>query len=121
YGQPAVAQIGPDSQHFGAEITRLQQQNSSELRKAIAAIYTAEIGTLEIGKNNHGPGPKKYLTACGLDEGYAYCACFVKWTLATCSVPTNGGTAWSPSWFPTSKVIWKQNARLSGVEAPTSG
>jgi hypothetical protein len=74
----------------------------------VAAIYHAEVGTLEIGKNNHGPGPKKYLASCGLDEGFAYCACFVKWVLEACSIPTNGGNAWSPSWFPESRVIWQR-------------
>ena len=65
------------------------------------------MGTPEVGKNNHGPGPKKYLAACGLPEGYPYCACFAKYGYAKVGNPTKGATAWSPSWFPNSKVIWR--------------
>lgn len=126
YGQPAVAQIGPERSGFGPDITRIQVEHISELRKAIQTIYASEVGTIEIGKNNHGPGPKKYLKACGLGEGYPYCACFVKYVLDACSVNTQGGTAWSPSWFPASKVIWKPSHLLqerSGEvnSQPTSG
>lgn len=121
YGQPAVAQFGPEPQLFGPEIRRSEQLDLSPLRKRVQTRYTAEVGTLEAGKNNHGPGPKKYLAACGLGEGYAYCACFAKWVLDCELIPTTGGTAWSPSWFPASKVIWKPGVNLSEAEGPQTG
>lgn len=99
--QSAIAQ-----RSFGPEARR--STPTASIRQEVAAIYHAEVGTLEIGKNNHGPGPKKYLASCGLDEGFAYCACFVKWVLERCNIPTQGGNAWSPSWFPEERVIWKQ-------------
>lgn len=111
YSQPAVGQIGPEPRVIGAQIHRPVPSSPAEseasLRAKVAAIYTAEIGTIEIGKNNYGPGPKKYLASCGLEQGFAYCVCFVKWVFTQAGVPTKGGTAWSPSWFPADKVIWK--------------
>lgn len=103
--QPAVAQ---DHTNFGPKRSQLFQPPPPPIRDLVATIYEAEVGTLEIGKNNHGPGPKKYLASCGLDEGFAYCACFVKYCLTQAGIPTKGGTAWSPSWFPSTKLIWKQ-------------
>jgi hypothetical protein len=73
----------------------------------------AEVGTREIGKNNHGPGPKKYLAICGLPEGYAYCACFVKWSLFQHGVITKG-TAWSPSWSVGPEVYYRQGKFING-------
>lgn len=36
------------------------------------------VGVEEIGKDNHGPAIKKYLETIGLEEGYAWCAAFIK-------------------------------------------
>lgn len=112
--QSAIAQ-----RSFGPEARR--STPTASIRQEVAAIYHAEVGTLEIGKNNHGPGPKKYLASCGLDEGFAYCACFVKWVLERCNIPTQGGNAWSPSWFPEERVIWKQGSSLRAKRSNLTG
>ncbi len=90
--------------------------DSSTLRARLTEVYQAEVGTREIGKNNHGPGPKKYLASCGLKEGFAYCACFVKWCLLEVGITTRG-TAWSPSWATGPEVFYRR-ATAKG-ELPT--
>jgi hypothetical protein len=86
-------------------------------------VYQAEVGTQEIGGNNRGPGPKKYLEACGLGEGFAYCACFVKWCLLQVGITTQG-TAWSPSWATGPEVYYrrtKSQSPPSGGQGGSSG
>lgn len=84
------------------------------MRDRLISIALAEVGTREIGKNNYGPGPKKYLAACGLPEGYAYCACFVKWVHLQAGIKTKG-TAWSPSWSVGPEVYYKRNQSTQSV------
>lgn len=115
-GIPAVGQTALERQ-IGPELSTFQKVDSSTLRQHLTTIYLQEVGTREVGKNNHGPGPKKYLAACGLGEGYAYCACFVKWSLLQIGIPTPG-TAWSPSWASGKSVFWKQGSVIAREERP---
>jgi len=39
----------------------------------------------------------------GLGKGNPYCAAFIAWVNKSCGVFR--GTAWSPSWFPTDKIV----------------
>jgi len=112
-GFPAIAQ-----RNIGPELSSFQRNDdTSDLRKKLAEVYQAEVGTREIGKNNFGPGPKKYLAACGLPQGHAYCACFVKWSFLQIGISTKG-TAWSPSWATGKEVFWKQG---KGTKTPQQG
>ena len=110
---PAIAQrqIGPELSSFS------KNEDTSSLRNRLAAVYQAEVGTREIGKNNYGPGPKKYLAVCGLSQGYPYCACFVKWAYLQVGIQTKG-TAYSPSWATGSEVFWKKG---KGNKTPQQG
>lgn len=111
YGHPdGLAAVAQTTRQIGPELSSFpRNEDSSPLRASLIAVYQAEVGTREIGKNNHGPGPKKYLAACGLPEGYAYCACFVKWCLLQVGIKTRG-TAWSPSWATGPEVYYKRGS-----------
>lgn len=50
-------------------------------REAIVRIAREQVGTLEVGCNNCGAGPKMYLAATGLGEGYAYCGAGQYWCM----------------------------------------
>ena len=39
----------------------------------------ANVGVTETDKDNHGPAIKKYLKTVGLEEGFAWCAAFLKY------------------------------------------
>ncbi len=118
YGHPdGLAAVAQTNRQIGPELSTFTRKDDSSIRERLIAVYQAEVGTREIGGNNHGPGPKKYLAACGLGEGYAYCACFVKWCLLQVGIQTRG-TAWSPSWATGPEVYYKRNSPRS-VSSPT--
>ena len=74
-------------------------------------VASKEVGQREVGKNNFGPGPKKYLAATNLNEGNPYCAAFAKWIYKEVGIKTPGANAWSPSWFPEDRVKYKRGKR----------
>jgi len=49
-----------------------------------------------------------YLESVGRKRGDAWCAAFVHWTLEQCDQP-RVKSGWSPSWFPTSRVVYARN------------
>jgi hypothetical protein len=54
----------------------------SIMQKEIALLAAdeavANVGVTENDKDNHGPAIKKYLKTVGLEEGFAWCAAFLK-------------------------------------------
>ncbi len=77
-------------------------------REKVQKTFIAEIGVTEKGGNNKGPRIKEYLASTDLKEGYPWCAAFVKWSFVQNGIDTPGASAWSPSWFPTTRVINKK-------------
>lgn len=71
--------------------------------------YTQEIGVRENG-HNAGDRVEMYLNAAGAVKGSAWCAAFVAWCHARCGFSFPASPAWSPSWFPQSKVIYCRTA-----------
>ena len=53
------------------------------MQKEIATLAADEavknVGVTETDKDNHGPAIKKYLATVGLEEGFAWCAAFLKY------------------------------------------
>lgn len=80
--------------------------------------YFSQVGTREATGKNDGENVEQYLASTNLDKGYAWCASFVNWCLTSCHIPTKN-SAWSPSWFPDSKVIY--NRHTSKTETPRTG
>ncbi len=86
-----------------------------DLRENVKQTYSAEIGVRELSGTNDGVEVEKYLASAGLDKGYAWCAAFVNWTLVQNSVETPKSPAWSPSWFPSARIIDKEKAQEGDV------
>lgn len=81
------------------------------IREQLAEVYLSQVGVREAGKNNHGPEVKLYLASVGLGEGYAWCAAFTKWGFDQVGIATTGANAWSPSWFPSNRIIYKRDSK----------
>ena len=88
------------------------------VREELAKTYLAEVGTREEGGNNRGSRVAEYLRSTGLSEGYAWCAAFVKWVYTQHSIDTRGANAWSPSWFPDGRLIYRRDRRANGQPQP---
>lgn len=77
------------------------------LRNRVEHTYLSQIGVKEVGLNT-GTQVDLYLATTNLGPGYAWCAAFVAWVYTENGVP-NPKSAWSPAWFPQSKVVWQSN------------
>jgi hypothetical protein len=80
---------------------------SNTSRNAVKVVYTSQIGVREATGSNDGKVVESYLKVTGLSKGYAWCAAFVSWTFEKAGVKAIK-SAYSPSWFPRNKTIWKQ-------------
>ncbi len=84
---------------------------SSTKINRVKRFYDSQVGVREQG-TNAGKKVEAYLAYVGLGKGHAWCAAFVCWVYEQAGIP-NPRTAWSPSLFPSSKVIWRNQAGLS--------
>lgn len=73
----------------------------------IKSVYTSQIGVREATGKNDGKQVESYLKSVKSVKGNPWCAAFVAWCFDQCGVKTVR-SAWSPSWFPSNRVIWKQ-------------
>lgn len=85
-------------------------------RQRLQQIYTAEIGVLEKTNRNDGERIGQYLRYTGLGEGYAWCAAFVSWCFNQAGY-ASPRTAWSPSLFPSKRIIWRKGDRVPAAAA----
>jgi hypothetical protein len=85
-------------------------------RERLIKTYTKYIGVKEATGNNDGYQVGLFLNSAGLKEGFAWCAAFVNYChkQACIDVPLKA-QAWSPSWFPASRVISKESAKRGDV------
>lgn len=86
------------------------------VRKQVENTYVSQIGVKEVGANA-GPQVEAYLATTGLRSGHAWCAAFVAWVLTQNNV-SNPKSAWSPAWFPVSRVVWQRNGRKIRLPLP---
>ena len=86
----------------------------NNVREKVAATYLSQIGVKEATGNNDGPQVEAYLAVTGFTAGAPWCAAFVAWTYTTNDVP-NPKSAWSPAWFPESKVIYSRDVSSTGT------
>jgi hypothetical protein len=54
----------------------------------------------------------------GQKDGIPWCACFVKWVFAQHKITTTGANAWSPSWFPSSRVFYRRGKQETQLPQP---
>jgi hypothetical protein len=83
---------------------------SDSIRLKVRATYTKEIGTREATGKNDGKRVEEYLKSVNSSRGNPWCAAFVNWILTRFNIPTPK-SAWSPSWFPTNKVVYKRGIK----------
>ncbi len=86
------------------------------LRENVEYTYLSQIGVRQVGDNT-GPQVEQYLATTGLGPGYPWCAAFVAWVLTENNVP-NPKSAWSPSWFPQNKTIYKLGEKNNATPLP---
>lgn len=76
-------------------------------RDRLQKIYLGEVGVRERTGRNDGERVAEYLRYTHLGEGYAWCASFVSWVYGQAGY-AEPRTAWSPSLFPSKRVIWER-------------
>ena len=77
------------------------------IRQKVRYLYLSQVGVKEKGTNS-GKMVTKYLRSVGLGSGYAWCAAFIGYVYQEADI-SYSGTAWSPSWFPEKRVVYKRN------------
>lgn len=87
--------------------------------ECLVQTYYSQIGVRETGHNTS-PEIDAYLASSGFGPGYAWCAAFVNWNHLQCDQDTPQGSAWSPSWFPNSRVVYSPSDNMV-LDAPRRG
>ncbi len=78
----------------------------AQRRECVVEAYTSQLGVREATGRNDGLDVEKYLSSTGLGKGFAWCAAFVNWAHQQCGYSgPRAAAAWSPAWFPTSKLV----------------
>lgn len=78
------------------------------VREKVSATYLSQIGVKEATGQNDGPQVEIYLRAVDQAPGAPWCAAFVSWAYTINGV-VNPRSAWSPAYFPTSRVIYSRD------------
>lgn len=118
--EPVIIPEEPKPVLGGIPVVVSPEPLSKRQRVVLTAIQ--EIGTREEGGNNRGPRIAQYLATTGLGEGHPWCAAFTKFLFDQNEIPTPGATAWSPSWFPSSRTYWNRGMETSEIrKADTFG
>lgn len=82
----------------------VSEESKQEIREAVAATYTGEIGVIETDGANDGPEIREYLKTTNISFSAPWCAAFVSYCYTVNGVD-NPRSAWSPSYFHKSKLI----------------
>jgi hypothetical protein len=90
-------------------------QKYSPTRDQVQQTYLSQVGVREATGHNDGIQVEKYLASTGLNQGYAWCAAFVNWTLEQNDIEGPQKAAWSPSWFPKTRIVQKDKAQKGDV------
>lgn len=101
-------------------IACLRASGSDSLRIAVARTYYSQIGVVEATGRNDGQQVETYLQSVGFAKGAPWCAAFVSWVFQQHGIP-NARSAWSPAWFPKSRVVWTQGKGQMPLAADVFG
>jgi hypothetical protein len=66
------------------------------------------IGVTETTGRNDGPEIARMLAVCGMGEGNPWCAAYIALALTKNNLSPPNACAWSPSYFPESKIVWRK-------------
>jgi len=64
---------------------------------ALLLVASKEVGTREVGPNNHGPRVEEYLRAGGAAPGDPWCMAFVTWAMQQAGIAGWPGGSYCPS------------------------
>lgn len=86
----------------------------NNVRDKVALTYLSQIGVKEATGHNDGPEVEIYLRAVNQAPGAPWCAAFVSWSYTINGV-SNPKSAWAPTYFPTSKVIYARDGQMTAL------
>jgi hypothetical protein len=86
----------------------------NNVRDKVALTYLSQIGVKEATGHNDGPEVESYLRSVDLAPGAPWCAAFVSWTYTKNGIK-NPRSAWSPVYFPSSKVIYTRDGTIKAI------
>lgn len=84
----------------------------------VLSVAKKEIGVREATGKNDGVRVEMYLKSVKSVKGNSWCAGFVNWCLEQCNVKTCK-SAWSPSWFPSSRLTSGFIGDVFGIYFPS--
>lgn len=79
-----------------------------DYRQWYADTLKTYLGRREVGTSNKGRDIDQFFNGCSVGPGHAWCACFANYGLISIGGQGPEGSAWSPSWFPDSKVVYRR-------------
>ena len=88
------------------------------LREKIVLLAESQIGHTELTNKNDGLQVERYLQSVGLSKGYAWCGAFVNWIYQFFEISAPDKAAWTPAWFPKSKVKWQRGMDNNYIPQP---
>lgn len=74
------------------------------IRDKVISIAVSFEGVREDFGLGTGDQVEEFLATCGLGSGFNWCACYAKTIFTRAGVETEGANAWSPTWFPRSRL-----------------
>ena len=91
------------------------------IRNTALVIAQGEEGTREVGGNNMGPGPTKYLAAVNLPPGHPWCCAGVVWCYREATIRSGGGLAMPLPRTGKCVRLWRRCPALWKSNQPTIG
>ncbi|WP_053405172.1 hypothetical protein [Persicobacter sp. CCB-QB2] len=91
-----------------------QERTEQQIRDELDSTFLLQVGVREATGKNDGPEVEMYLASCGLGKGFAWCGAQMNWGFLENDLVPPKSAAWSPSWFPNDKVIYKKGKSLTG-------
>jgi hypothetical protein len=76
--------------------------------KAFLDTIESYIGITELTGRNDGPEIAAMLAVCGIGEGNPWCAAKIAKGLIMVGKTPPNACAWSPSYFPDNKIVWRK-------------
>lgn len=103
-----------DTIYIAEVIPEPEPEPELPIREQLMGWYRSKIGVKEY-PNNRGEEIDKWNTMAGVPLASAWCATFAGAGYKEFGLPVPNGYAWSPSWFPSSKVIPNDKAQMGDV------
>jgi hypothetical protein len=80
-------------------------RTEATVRQAVIDTAWQYVGLRELTGKNDGPEIDKFLDSAGVGRNLAWCVAFACYVYKVNMLLTPSGCAWTPSWFPLSKLV----------------